>query len=155
MAYAGIDIWSLASEQTPDIAAYNSWCVKFGKESYCIDQPTIPDNTPEQEHARRASNWLISDDIKNINVREFLLGLCQRDEETARINLEMDLYEERELIPLLQLMMYLVDHFRRNNIVWGVGRGSSVASYVLYKIGVHRIDSIKYDLSIYDFLKEV
>ena len=31
---------------------------------------------------------------------------------------------------------------RENNIVWGVGRGSPVASYVLFLIGVHRINSI-------------
>jgi DNA polymerase III alpha subunit len=42
---------------------------------------------------------------------------------------------------------------RENDIVWGVGRGSSVASYTLYLIGVHKIDSIKYELDINEFLK--
>jgi DNA polymerase III alpha subunit len=42
---------------------------------------------------------------------------------------------------------------RSNNIVWGVGRGSSVASYVLYLLGVHKVDSIKYGLDIREFLK--
>jgi DNA polymerase III alpha subunit len=54
---------------------------------------------------------------------------------------------------LLFYLKYLVDAMRENKIVWGVGRGSSVASYVLYLIGVHRIDSIKYDLDIKEFLK--
>ena len=35
----------------------------------------------------------------------------------------------------------------------GVGRGSSVASYILYLIGVHRIDSIKYNLDWKEFLR--
>jgi len=42
---------------------------------------------------------------------------------------------------------------RRNNIVWGLGRGSSTASYVLYLLGVHKINSLYYDLSIEEFLK--
>jgi DNA polymerase III alpha subunit len=42
---------------------------------------------------------------------------------------------------------------RDNNIVWGVGRGSSVASYVLYLLGIHKIDSIKYNLSPDEFFK--
>jgi DNA polymerase III alpha subunit len=42
---------------------------------------------------------------------------------------------------------------KENNIVLGVGRGSSVASYVLYLLGVHRVDSLKYDLDIKEFLK--
>jgi DNA polymerase III alpha subunit len=50
-------------------------------------------------------------------------------------------------------MKYLVDTLRKNIIVWGVGRGSSVASYILYLIGVHRIDSLYYDLDIAEFLK--
>jgi len=42
---------------------------------------------------------------------------------------------------------------RNNHVIWGVGRGSSVASYVLYKLGVHRIDSLFYDLSVDEFLR--
>ena len=54
---------------------------------------------------------------------------------------------------LLRYMIYLVDFMRENDIVWGVGRGSSVASYVLYLIGVHKIDSLYYDLDIAEFLR--
>ena len=51
-------------------------------------------------------------------------------------------------------MIYLVDYMRKNKIVWGVGRGSSVASYVLYLIGVNKIDSIKYKLECQEFLRD-
>jgi DNA polymerase III alpha subunit len=50
-------------------------------------------------------------------------------------------------------MIYLVDVMRENSVVWGVGRGSSVASYVLYLIGVHKIDSVKYNLDFKEFFK--
>jgi DNA polymerase III alpha subunit len=42
---------------------------------------------------------------------------------------------------------------RTNHIIWGVGRGSSVASHVLYKLGVHRINSLHYNLDIQEFLR--
>jgi DNA polymerase III alpha subunit len=57
------------------------------------------------------------------------------------------------MFDLLFYLKYLVDTLRENKVVWGVGRGSSVASYVLYLIGIHKIDSIKYDLDITEFLK--
>ena len=71
----------------------------------------------------------------------------------TRVEEELALYKARNLYPVLQLMIYIVDTMRKNNLVWGVGRGSSVASYVLYLIGVHKIDSIKYNLNIKEFLK--
>jgi len=63
------------------------------------------------------------------------------------------LFQERGLFPLLRYLKYLVDTMRANNVVWGVGRGSSIASFVLFLLGVHRINSLYYDLSIDEFLK--
>jgi DNA polymerase III alpha subunit len=57
------------------------------------------------------------------------------------------------MIPVLKTMKYVVDTLRANGVVWGVGRGSSVASYCLFLLGVHKIDSIKYKLSIGEFFK--
>ena len=74
-------------------------------------------------------------------------------EASQRVEMELALYIERGLIPILQVLVYVVDTLRKNNLVWGVGRGSSVASYVLYLIGIHKIDSLKYNLDIREFLK--
>jgi DNA polymerase III alpha subunit len=66
---------------------------------------------------------------------------------------ELLMYADRNLIELLKYLKYFVDTMRANKVVWGLGRGSSVASYVLYLIGVHKIDSMYYDLDIHEFLK--
>ncbi len=71
----------------------------------------------------------------------------------ARVEMELKLYKERGLYPMLQLLIYIIDVMRKNNLVWGVGRGSSVASYVLYILGIHKVDSHKYMLDIKEFLK--
>jgi DNA polymerase III alpha subunit len=70
-----------------------------------------------------------------------------------RVEEELALFKARKLFPILQLLIYIVDTLRKHNLVWGVGRGSSVASYCLYLIGVHKIDSVKYNLDIKEFLK--
>ena len=75
------------------------------------------------------------------------------DHAVDRVNEELNLYDKYNIIDVLKVCIYIIDTLRKNNIVWGVGRGSSVASYVLYLIGVHKVDSIKYELDINEFLR--
>ena len=96
--------------------------------------------------------WFIPEEYINIDIREHLMLLCSR-EHIERVEKELRLYEERDLFNVLRFLIYFVDHMRKNNLVWGVGRGSSVSSYVLYLIGVHKIDSIEYSLEIEEFLR--
>lgn len=99
------------------------------------------------------SNWLIPENYKNFDIAKYVLDLCKTDEELQRVGQELLMFQERNMFPLLQYLKYLVDTMREHNIVWGVGRGSSVASFVLFLLGVHRINSLYYDLSIDEFLK--
>lgn len=97
--------------------------------------------------------WNTPEPFKNMDVEEFIFSLSKSQVEDERIALELSMFGERNLYPLLRHIIFLVDYFRKNNILWGVGRGSSVSSYVLFLIGIHKIDSIKYGLAIEDFLK--
>ena len=98
------------------------------------------------------SNWHMP---KNYcpDLIENLYDLCQTDTERNRVSQELELFIKHDMIDLLHYLKYLVDTMNSNNVIWGVGRGSSVASYVLYLIGVHKINSIKYDLDIHEFLR--
>ena len=87
------------------------------------------------------------------DIAKWLLDQCETDEQRQRVGQELLLYVDRGLEDLLKFLRYMVQVMRDNNIVWGVGRGSSVASYVLYLIGVHKIDSLYYDLDVTDFLR--
>ena len=98
-------------------------------------------------------NWHMPDQYKTLDIAQHVLDLCGNEAELQRCGQELLLYQERDLFPLLQYLAYLVDIMRENHVIWGVGRGSSVASYVLYKLGVHRIDSLFYDLSVDEFLR--
>jgi DNA polymerase III alpha subunit len=98
------------------------------------------------------SEWFMPEKYKTLNVRDYLSLRCPVLN-LKRMAEELEAYEQRDMINLLRYMIYLVDFMRENNIVWGVGRGSSVASYVLYLIGVHKIDSLKYNLDWREFLR--
>ena len=80
-------------------------------------------------------------------------SMCETEEQLNRVNQELELYIQHGMMDLLFYLKYLVDTMREHKIVWGVGRGSSVASYVLYLVGVHRVNSMYYDLNITEFLK--
>jgi hypothetical protein len=98
-------------------------------------------------------NWHMSTEYQDLDIAELVIGLCDTPEKLQRVGQELLLYQERGLFDLLRYLKYLVDLMRENHVIWGVGRGSSVASYVLYLLGVHRIDSIYYDLDAAEFLR--
>jgi DNA polymerase III alpha subunit len=100
------------------------------------------------------SEWFMPDEYKDLDVVRFINNRELTHKQRERVHEELQAFAERGMIPLLRYMCYLVDFMRENGIVWGVGRGSSVASYVLYLIGVHRIDSIKYNLDWREFLRD-
>jgi DNA polymerase III alpha subunit len=99
------------------------------------------------------SNWLMPEKYKTLDIAKFVLDQCKNEEELQRAGTELLLFQQREMFMLLRYLKYLVDTMRENNIVWGVGRGSSVASFVLFLIGIHKINSLYYDLSINEFIK--
>ncbi len=103
----------------------------------------------DQENQR---NWFIPEDYYP-NLVEYLYSCCTTDEQRARVSEELTAFIEHNMLDLLFCLKYIVDTLRTNNIVWGVGRGSSVASYVLYLLGVHKIDSMKYNLDWREFLR--
>jgi DNA polymerase III alpha subunit len=109
--------------------------------------------TVEEFDARLQSEWRMPDEYKQLDIAQWVLEQCTTDAQLQRVGEELLLYLDRDLFPLLQYLKYMVDTMRKHNIVWGVGRGSSVSSYVLYLIGIHKIDALFYDLDINEFLK--
>lgn len=110
----------------------------------------------EEFDQERQKNWFFPKDEKysiEFIIQE-LFDKCNTKEQKNRVEEELQLYYKRDALVILQLSKYLVESFKKNNVIWGVGRGSSVASYCLYLIGIHKIDSLKYNLDINEFLKE-
>lgn len=98
------------------------------------------------------NRWFIPKEYRDMDIESFVIQNSPK-EHYERVSQELQLFKYHDMIPVLKAMKYIVDTLRKNNVVWGVGRGSSVASYVLHIIGVHKIDSIKYNIPIEEFFK--
>lgn len=120
-----------------------------------VNYNTLQDKTETLEDFdhRLQQTWYMPQEYKDMDIAAHILGLCSNEAELQRCGHELLLFQERNLFNLLKFLKYLVDTMIANNVIWGVGRGSSVASYVLYKLGVHRIDSMFYELDVEEFLR--
>lgn len=112
-------------------------------------------NVPQEEFDSILQNeWFMPEKYKKLNIEEYLSTIVSvKSPEWKVVSEELAEFKKRKMYPLLQFLVYLVDFMRDNKIVWGVGRGSSVASYVLYAIGIHKINPIQYGLDWREFLR--
>jgi DNA polymerase III alpha subunit len=144
---------NLARVLVSDPIKYNNSVKDFYADLPVLNQYLSQDITVEQFDKENQYRWLMPEEYRLLDIAQGLLDKCVTQEELQRVGQELLLYQERDLFLLLKQLKYIVDTWRANNIVWGVGRGSSVASYVLYLIGIHRVNSIYYDLDIGEFLR--
>jgi DNA polymerase III alpha subunit len=115
--------------------------------------PYNQDTSVPEFHLTQQTNWHMPEEYKQLDIAAYILKLCTTEAELQRCGEELLLYQERDLFNLLKYLKYLVDVMIENKLIWGVGRGSSVASYALYKLGVHRINSLYYNLDPGEFLR--
>lgn len=153
LVYQGYDI-DKVKVNDDRVEKYNSII-----EDLALDWPTIKklneiDIAVEDYDRALQSDWYMPDEYKNLDVVNHIKSLAKTEKEKTRVDEELELYVKYNLLNVLKFLIYLIDTMRKNDIVWGVGRGSSVSSYVLYLLGVHKVDSIKYGLDITDFLKD-
>lgn len=128
--------------------------IKRNKDNFSkLSEYQEPDETIEFFDEANQNEWFMPEEYHSFPIHQWLLDQCTTDIQKNRVEEELKLYIQHGMFDLLFYLKYLVDTMREKNIVWGIGRGSSVASYILYLIGIHKIDSIKYDLDIKEFLK--
>lgn len=143
-----------------NIFVINGSKYKNSQEESFIDSPSINvwedrdiSISEKDYHFSNQNKWNLPQEYLEFNIIEYLFDLCKTVEERNRVEQEILLFHEHNLINLLRYMKYIRDVAQENNIVLGVGRGSSCCSYCLYLLKIHRVDSIKYDLNINDFLR--
>ena len=105
--------------------------------------------------------WNLPNEYKTLNVFEYVfekhIQLTEHmlpsevEQRDIRLIEELHMYASQQLLNILRTIIYIINTLTANKVVWGIGRGSSVSSYVLYVIGVHDVDSFKYNLDISDF----
>ena len=144
--------------QDQDIDSFKEKIYTEGLEEFTKNSGiTFQNNTTarlstEEFDLNNQKNWAMPEEYKNLDIESYLVHVCPK-QNYERLIQELQEYRARNMLDLLRWLKYFVDTARKENIVWGVGRGRSVASYVLFLIGVHKIDSIKYKLDFKEFMR--
>ena len=156
MVTAGISTsYMFVEELTKDILQFNQFVTENEK-------ITVKGSVRDLDFS-----WAIPKEFQELDVEQFVINKLideidtlpltnitqETQERKSRVATELNLYKAQHLYDILRTLIYIINTLQSNNIVWGVGRGSSVSSYVLYLIGVHDVDSVAYDLDITDFLR--
>ncbi len=149
--YAGKDQQIAVPANNDKVHKYVDLASKFGLP---VSINFVEAELDDAEYIKQCvSNWPMPQSYYELDLAEYFASKITTVDQAERVIQELELYEQYELTTILKFMVYLVDTMREHKIVWGVGRGSSVASYCLFLIGLHKIDSLKYNLDIKEFLK--
>lgn len=99
-----------------------------------------------------------SHDLEDIDVLyEFMTTLPRytgSEEQEDRIIEELEYFDRTNNITFLIKCRELIDQFKEDGVVWGVGRGSSCASVVLFILEVNDIDPLRFDIPFSELSKE-
>lgn len=74
------------------------------------------------------------------------------EQKIDRLLYEWDCVNQLKKLPLLYIVVHVINTLNGKKIPWSA-RGSSAASYLLYVLGVHHIDSFAFDLDPNEFFK--
>lgn len=132
----------LLFDETEETIKYNELQEQFGTNRFLINKE------PE-----RKDEWFVPDKYFKIDLDDYFMDKAKTYAEKDRVQLELKLFRQRKMEKMLYLMMFLVDFMEERDIVWGVGRGSSVASYCLFLIGINDINPIEHNIPIEEFLR--
>lgn len=123
-----------------------------------IDHPIT---LPTGESDLFPPEFILPDRYKYLDVVGFCCELGQRIKQDAlyeqrveRLGVEIQLFLESGLEPVIKVLAYVLDTMSAKGVVWGVGRGSSCSSYLLYLMGLHEVDPVRYDIPITDFIRQ-
>lgn len=86
--------------------------------------------------------------------RKTFYGVATEQQHLQRVEMEMEFFVRKKYEGFLCLIRRIIQSFKDNNIVWGIGRGSACASYVMFLLEVHDSQTVVFDLPFKEFSKE-
>lgn len=150
LIFQGVPISKIISpEESEDIELYNN-----------LADVSIAKNKSENDLLD--FSWQIPKSYVDINLDRYILQELsnkipdenKREQYLKRANDELHEIRFRGIEMLFKTLIYIIDRFKKSNTVWGVGRGSSCASLVLFIIGLHRVDPVKYGIPLTEFFHD-
>jgi DNA polymerase III alpha subunit len=141
---------NILTEDHDEVRLYNK---KMGKTLIPIWK-----NEKEEYPSDNTYQWTIPLEYQTLNIEELVIqNLIHKQlikkEYVERLELELNIMEEKNMFPFIRCLLYVVDSFKKNNVVWGIGRGSSCASLILYILDINKVDPVKYNIPHEEFFK--
>ena len=138
------------TEQTPDLVMFNQQVSLEDQIRTGIDEPIQLDMA-----------WQLPKSYSTLDLDEHFTTLYNQVEgryslelqgkAIERIVVELEEVKARGMVEFMRTVIFILDELKKNNVVWGVGRGSSCASYLLYLIGLHVVDCVTMEVPMEEF----
>lgn len=141
------------TRESPEIAQFNQHVVSEDELKLAEQEPVVLD-----------FSWQIPESYLKIDLRTYFidafikrnLSYTETQVELAaeRIEAELKEVDRRGMTQFMQTIIYILDVLREKDVVWGVGRGSSCACYLLFILGLHSVDCLLLDIPLDEFFHE-
>lgn len=106
----------------------------------------------EDESYNLDFTWGIPQEFLDIDLIDYFSKFITPENE-LRIIAELEMVLKLDIQEEFKTIIYVVHKLKEDKVLWGVGRGSSCSSYLLFLIGIHCVDCIKYDIPMTEFFK--
>lgn len=106
-------------------------------------------------------DWNIPDEYVDIDIVDYisneLIPKVEQDEfydaRLTRIVEEVEQIQITKSESIFRCLIYILDKMKKDNVFWGLGRGSSCSVYLFYLLELHAVDCVKYDIHYSEFFK--
>ena len=104
-------------------------------------------------------DWNIPQEYKELDINVAIIqGLVDKSLDDngkylGRLDQELGLMRSRQMEDFFKCLIYIRDTLRKNDLFWGVGRGSSCASLILFLLDINKVDPVKFDIDPQEFYK--
>jgi len=103
-------------------------------------------------------SWTIPKKFLNLDVGELCITALEDKRLTddiyiERLSWELKKMDEKNMHQFVRCLLYVTHQFKEKGVLWGVGRGSSCASLIMYLLGINKVDPVKYGIPAEEFFK--
>lgn len=100
--------------------------------------------------------WKIPEEYLKLDLDSMILEKARALGSSYESRAQQELIEiqKRNLGSLFRTLVYVIDTLKDTKTLWGVGRGSSCASLVLFILGLHKVDPVRFNIPLEEFFHD-
>mgnify|MGYP000945932877 CR=1 FL=1 len=140
--------------------------VRVAGNSWEVEQFNLHTNEqllPPGDPIKLDMSWQLPKEYLDIDLDDYVINKAAPIIESAgygeaqhmvalhRVVAELAEIKRRGMGTFVKTIIYVLDTFKKTGTVWGVGRGSSCASYVLFILGLHSVDCVRLNVPMDEF----